>query len=441
MRAAPPPLTLAAGASAPSPVDLGSDDCRWEFTFANGPHAALLKNCRVEAQLQGLGPNYTDLPGAENTKTTTSTTTPSTDNLGSFSLWVRGHRVWSHATGGAEVGRVEFEVTDSCTTYFNRTVSVSTTNAPDVTGTHTGTMIDVTVSQRGKPQSPRAACSAAAAGLTETITLDAAGSGQATFMNLVNKPLGQDDCEYEASFETGVASNNNLRLNRRSTSPVDFDADTAAAATAVAATYQAVDSASITLRNVTLKTSTHLLTTMRDVRVTVTPTASTDCTASTPSDSPYVIEAAAGQDEQDVSLGTQQCVWTLAFSNRNSDCLATAQFRNASGGPEGSLVEATALAGGSVTINVDANRTTRIGATIGSGAVVASLDLDVPTADCDTYLDAEVSLSVTDTANPTNPGIHVGTVFPVEITQQTGSHDRCSADQTGSGGCDAEAQD
>ena len=63
------PLTLAAGASAPSPVDLGTDDCRWEFTFANGPHAALLKNCRVEAQLQGVGPGYVDLVGAENTKT------------------------------------------------------------------------------------------------------------------------------------------------------------------------------------------------------------------------------------------------------------------------------------------------------------------------------------------------------------------------------------
>ena len=695
-------LTLAAGASAPSPVSLGTDDCQWDFNFANGPATGLLRNCRVEAQLQGLGPAYTNLPGVENTKTTTSTATPSTNNLGSFSVWVRGHRVMSQASGGAEVGRVEFEVSDNCTTffngtvaltvsdtmeathtggmvavalappsgrsdcspvtedvmvdigirattrdggtpftgvaqnligtplmtgstactytvafddpervgslsldlletpasttlsegtssdrssetvsarydvirdikfkldnittathtvkanrpnvivtvtpqgscattaatgvptgeftpaaaaaevtlgqadcdwkidyqntdedckvnvtakdpaggalsftdshdgtnankgeftlyvtnrrvrtedngggsevgtiefdvpaapadtcttYFNRAVSVSTTNAQDVTGTHAGTMIDVTVSQRDNPQSPRAACSAAAAGLTETITLDAAGSGQETFMQLVNVPLGQTDrCLYEAAFETGVASNNNLRLNRTSTSPVDFDASTPAAATAVAATYQAVDSAAITLRNVTSKTSSHPLATMRDVVVTVTPTPSTDCTASTPSDSPFTLAAVAGQDSKNVSLGTQSCVWTLTFSNRNSDCLATAQFRNASGGTEGSLVSATALAGGSVTINVDTNRTTRIGATIGSGAVVASLDLNVPTADCDTYLDAEVSLSVTDTVNPTNPGVHIGTVFPVEVTRQSGPSDRCSADQTG----------
>ena len=423
------PLTLAAGASAPSPVDLGTDDCRWEFTFANGPHAALLKNCRVEAQLQGVGPGYVDLVGAENTKTTTSTATPSTNNNGSFSLWVRGHRVFNQAAGGAEVGRVEFEVTNSCTTYFPRAVLVSTTNAPGVIGTHTGTMIDVTVSQRDKPQSPRAACSAAAAGVTETITLDAAGSGQATFMNLVNKPLGQDDCEYEASFETGVASGS-LRLNRTSTDPVDFDADTAAAATAVAATYRAVSSAGIKLKNVTLKTSTHPLTTMRDVVVTVTPTPSSTCTATAPSGSPFTLAAVAGQDEQDVSLGTQECVWTLTFSNRNSDCLATAQFRNASAGTEGSLQEPASLTGGSVTVNVDANRTTRIGSTIGSGAVVASIDFDVPTTSCDTLFDAEVSLSVTDTANPTNPGVHAGTVFPVEV-RQSGALARCSADQTG----------
>ena len=319
-------------------------------------------------------------------------------------------------------------MTDSCTTYFNRAVSVSTSNAQGVTGTHTGAMIDVTVSQRGKPQSPRTACSAAAAGVTETITLDAAGSGQATFMNLINKPLGQDDCEYEAAFETGVASGS-LRLNRTSTDPVDFDAATAAAATAVAATYRAVDSAAITLRNVTSKTSSHPLTTMRDVVVTVTPTPSSTCTATAPSGSPFTLEAVAGRDIQNVSLGTQECVWTLTFSNRNSDCLVTVQIPTDRTTPIPPPVT-TSLTGGSVTVNVDANRTTRIGSTIGSGAVVTSLNFDVPTDSCDTLFDAEVSLSVTDTANPTNPGVHAGTVFPVEV-RQSGALARCSADQTG----------
>ena len=409
-------VQLAAGTSwSNNPAMLGTENCQWDIGFYNG-FVIGEQNCQVSAQLQGVGPGYADLPGAANTKTSTSTSDRITSHVGSFSLWVRDHRVFSDSSGGLEVGRVEFEVSDTCTTYFNRAVSVSTTNAPGVTGSHAGTTLDVMVS------------TGCARNRTETITLDAAGSGQATFMNLIDVPLGGTKCAYQAEFETGVASNNSLRLNRTSNSPVTFDADTAAAATAVAATYRAVSSAVFTLKNITQSNSLHPLATMRDVMVTVTPVPVSGCTASAPAGSPFVIGAAS---EQDVGLGTQQCVWNLKFHNRNSDCLVAAEFRAPDGTALPSVFNPATTAGTTVQINVDANRVIRMGGGVGLSTEVASLDFVVRQIDsCDTLFDAEVSLSVTDTANPTNPGVHAGTVFPVEV-RQSGALAKCSADQTG----------
>ena len=682
-------LTLAAGASAPSPVSLGTDDCQWDFNFANGPATGLLKNCRVEAQLQGLGPAYTDLPGVENTKTTTSTATANTNNLGSFSVWVRGHRVMSQATGGAEVGRVEFEVSDNCTTffngtvaltvsdtmeathtggmvavalappsgrsecsavsddvmvdigirattrdggtpftgvaqnligtplmtgstactytvtfddpervgslsldlletpasttlsegtssdrssetvsarydvirdikfkldnittathtvkanrpnvivtvtpqgscattaatgvptgeftpaaaaaevtlgqadcdwkidyqntdedckvnvtakdpaggalsftdshdgtnanngeftlyvtnrrlrtednglgsevgtiefdvpaapadtcttYFNRAVSVSTTNAQGVTGSHAGTTIDVTVSQIGG--NLRSDCSDKT---TKTITLDAAGAGEVTFTGLVNQALGQQfPCLYGASFPASVRSGE-LRLVITKGAP-NFTGATDAAATAVAATYRALNSAAIKLKNVTQAGSSQP-SDIRRMVVTFASVPSADCV-----DANLVggntMDFETGFGGFDVSLGSQQCVWTLTFHNRYASCLVTAQFRDADGNPVGSLIEPTSTAGGMVQINVDANLTVRTGSTVGSGSEVTSIDFDVQTTACATLFDAEVSLNVEDTAGPVST--HVGTEFTVEITKQ-GTLAGCSADGT-----------
>ena len=57
---------------------------------------------------------------------------------------------------------------------------------------------------------------------------------------------------------------------------------------------------------------------------------------------------------------------------------------------------------------------------------MAAIEFAVPTASCASVFDAEVSVSVTDTANPANPGIHAGTVFEVEVTKQTGALAGCS---------------
>ena len=168
---------------------------------------------------------------------------------------------------------------------------------------------------------------------------------------------------------------NNLLLNRTSTDPVDFDGSTAPAATAVAATYRAVSSAAIKLSNATPGNSTHPLAAMRDVVVTVAPVSGSNCSASAPSGSPYALGPASEQNmpaippnpsaippnpaasQHNVLLGTQQCVWTLTFHNRHSDCLVTAQFRDASNNPVNPPEGApTSLTGGSVKVNVAADR-------------------------------------------------------------------------------------
>ena len=196
---------LAAGASTPNPVNLGTEDCQWNFNFANGTTTDLLQNCEVTAQLQGLGPAYADIPGTENTFTTTRTADPNTNNNGTLSLWVRGHRVMSQATGGAEVGRVEFEVSDTCTTYFNGTVSLTVTDT--MAATHTGGMIRVALAA----PSGRSDCSTVSANVmldigTRALARDGGTPFTHTLENLIGTPLmtGSTACVYEATFTTPV---------------------------------------------------------------------------------------------------------------------------------------------------------------------------------------------------------------------------------------------
>ena len=113
-------------------------------------------------------------------------------------------------------------------------------------------------------------------------------------------------------------------------------------------------------------------------------------------------------------------MWTLEFQNANADCLVTAQLRGADErSAVGSPVAPTSAAGGQVQINVDANRATFSGGVAGSGTAVSLVEFNVPTASCATVFEATVSVSVTDTANRNNPGVHARTAIPVTIRSQT----------------------
>ena len=102
------------------------------------------------------------------------------------------------------------------------------------------------------------------------VELNTAGSGTVTFGGddrLIDKPLGKPVCEYVASFPASKASadtNTNLQLNRTTTGTINFTRSSLAT-TPLAATYRAVSSAIIRLKNITLANSAHPLDAMREV--------------------------------------------------------------------------------------------------------------------------------------------------------------------------------
>ena len=413
----PDPLAASGNVS----VNLGQASCDWTVSYEN-----VADDCTVKVTLEDLAGNA--IAGFADSNDGTSA------NDGSFTLYIddMSKRRLRTADGGAgtAVGAIKFEVpvTDSsltragetCETDFSQTVSIATTDAPGVSGTHTGTTVDVEVRQQiAQGASARSECSAAAGTVKETVTLDASGAGMETFTGLIDKPLGLAACEYEAVFPSPVPSTdaNNLQLNRTSAAAVEFDGASQRAGTAVAGAYQAVSSALIKLANKTTGT-THPLDSMRQVKVTLTPTTTNDCTATVQT---VTIAAAAVET---VALGREQCVWTIGFANLNADCLATAQLR---GSDETTAVESlvapTVLSGGSVTINVDSNRATRSGSVVGSGTVVGAVDFDVPTASCATVFDATVSVSVTDTVSAVS--VHEDTELVLTVARQTGELEQC----------------
>ena len=394
-------------------VNLEQADCTWQVSYNN-----VGSDCTVNVTLEGPA-------GAITSFTDTSD--------GEFLLYASGRRVRTEADGGGSVvTAVKFDVPSSpattCITYFSPQVSISLA-ADSESGDHDGTQIPVTVSQQG---TARDECSGTA---IKQVELNSAGSGTVTFGGddrLIDKPLGENECAYVVSFPASKASadtNTNLQLNRTTTGTINFTRSSLAT-TPLAATYRAVSSAVIRLKNITLANSTHPLDAMREVKVTVTPSG---CSAQAPSGSPFTVAAAS---DVSVALGVEQCVWTLEFQNANADCLVTAQLRGADErSAVGSRVAPTSAAGGQVQINVDANRATLSGGTAGSGTAVSLVEFDVPTTSCTTVFEATLSVSVTDTANRNNPGVHARTAIPVTIRSQT-TEPKCVVHGTDAGTTD-----
>ena len=387
-------------------VSLGQTACRWTIDFAN-----TAGDCGVSAQLYHI--NGGDIGSA--------------DTSGSLTLYVAANRrVMSAASGGMEVGSVVFTVSDTCVTFIGPvTVALTTDDDDNATNDHSNTTITVTVSPKDSTQHAGCTQSASAA-----VMLNASGSGSATIMpDLVNVPLGtSSSCEYTATFPPRQASMaSGIQLNRTSGATLPITSST----TSLAGAYEAVESAGVTLRNVTLGTSDHVLAAMRQVRVTVTPVtgAGTGCSETAPSASPYTL-AASG--EVSVSLGTGECDWTIGFVNPEVDsgaaCTVTARLLGGAGGRSVVSTETGMLAGGSVTVHVDANLATQSGAKSGSGAMAVSaiaFTVNPYSSACDTVFDAELSVAVTDP----DSGNHATTDIEVTISRASGPQTGCSAER------------
>ena len=386
-------------------VNLGQAVCSWTIDFIN-----LTGDCEVSAQLKDLNDGNVGLA----------------DDDGSLTLYVdAGRRVRNMASGGAEVGSVVFTVSATCVTYLDPiTVSITTDDDDNASNDHSGTTVTVMVAP--KDSSQHAGCTSASA----AVSLNASGAGSATIIReLVNVPLGTtSSCEYVATFPSRQASMaSGVQLNRTSAATLPVISST----TSLSGAYEAVESAGVTLRNATLGNSDHVLAAMRQVRVTVTPVtgAGTGCTETAPSASPYML-AASG--EASVSLGTGECDWTIRFENpkaaSGAACTVTARLLGGAGGNTAVATETGTLAGGSVTVHVDANLATQSGASSASGAMaVSTVEFKVnPYASaCDTVFDAELSVSATDPDSDN----HAGTGIEVTITRISGPQTGCSAER------------
>ena len=200
-------------------VRLGIQACTWTIAFANDGD-----NCKVEARLKNTS------GGNINTSPITSKPNPT-----SITLHVSSdRRVMSAASGGTEVGSVEFTVTTDCDTAFDATVSVSVTDtleAGDSDGNHIGTGLNISVSSSGR------GCSAS---VSKTLELNARNEGSVSFAKLVDTPAGGSACTYTVSFPRTVrsATNRGVRLANANTGPVTLRGASNATKTA-ALTYNA----------------------------------------------------------------------------------------------------------------------------------------------------------------------------------------------------------
>ena len=411
-------------------VDLGQASCDWTVSYEN-----VADDCTVNVTLEDLAGNAIDSFADSNDGTTT--------NDGMFTLYVddlsKRRLRTADGGGGSVVGAIKFAVPvpgndrdETCETKFDQAVSITTSG---VAGTHTNTMIQVDVRQKvTPPATERAECEVPSGEASKMVPLNSSGAGTVTFANLIDKPLGAAACEYEMVLESRKASTaTGIQLNLTSGSPVAFDRASIAGVTKtpstmpVAATYEAVDSAILTLQNTTADDTTHPLADQLKVQVSfaAAPPAGGTCTETAPA-----AETVDAADMDNVGLGAQLCVWTLSFANLTSDCLVTATVRGTGADPADSTkkavletVTATAVTGSTLQLNVDANRAVLQGA---SGAMeVSSVDFEVQTASCASVFEATIEVSVTDIDNPANLGVHANTEVKVTVVRKPTADPQC----------------
>ena len=374
------PFVLDTASAKSKTVTLGTLPCSWGFTVANTDD-----DCGITMRVKD--PDGTAVLSADITWGHT------------LLLSVDSSRRTLLATTSTEVGSAEFTVSDTCTTTFNGTLSVTVTD--DESADHDDTEITVPVSSTGT------GCSTNVPNATITLGTNTATSttATATVTGLIDKPWNQSQCVYTAAFPGSVNSmagtGSEVQLRTTNTS-VGFNGPTSAASATASAAYTASRAASLDLNNATSASSAHTPTTRRNV--VVAPGAGT-CTPD-PSTVPTLNPGAS----QSVALGTTDCTWSLSFDNPASDCVVEAQLKGADGTSDVGLP--VRGVGGTLRFSVDGDDRQ----VSNNGQVVGAVTFTV-TSDCDATFNGSVSVSVTDEISEDS---HANTSFPVSVSPAGG---------------------
>ena len=397
--------TLTVGAD--TPVQLGTDDCTWTVTFRN-----TRSDCEVSAQPRKLaGETQAD---------------PAADTDGTLVLYTVGRRVRATAQASSvELGSIEFTVPDTpaskCTTHFTASfpVTVTDTSADATKRDHTGSTIDITLARQGSDTrciATHIQTGTEVSQTTATLTSALAGSGS---VRLVNVPLGGSACNYTASFpKTADSTQSGIDLERKAST--DATATVNAGSASVSLAYDAVRAATIKLVNRTTdQMHTHAHDTHR--RTVTVELASSSCSGSgTPAAGSTRTLMVAAQPLT-LSLGTQDCTWTLTYRNTRSDCQVSALPKKLAGE---SGADPAADTDGSLVIHT-VGRRARI-ADRSDATQLDTIEFTVPEANCTTHFTASFPVTVTDTSADATKRDHTGSTIDITLARQ-GSDTRCIA--------------
>ena len=377
------PFVLDTASAKSKTVTLGTLPCSWGFTVANTDD-----DCGITMRVKD--PDGTAVLSADITWGHT------------LLLSVDSSRRTLLATTSTEVGSAEFTVSDTCTTTFNGTLSVTVTD--DESDNHNRTTITVPVSSTGT------GCSTGIANATITLGTNSATSttATATVSNLIDKPWNQSQCVYTAAFPRSVDSRfgtgSEVQLRTSDTS-VSFRGPAGAASATASAAYTASRAATLGLSNATAANSAgHSSAAQRSVVITY---GSGTCTPD-PSQAPTLTPAASQNASQSVSLGTTDCNWSLSFRNTASDCVVSAQPMGASGNAGSAVRGVTGTL--QFSVDGDSREVSR------NSQTVTSVEFTV-TNDCDATFSGTVSVTANDTLSETN---HAGTTINVSIASTSG---------------------
>ena len=355
-------------------ASLGVHPCGWTLQYQNAA-----ADCQVSAQQKNFGSNV-------------DTAVVSAGGIGTLALRTRDGRTDERVV--KSVNEVEFTVAEMCFTTIPVTFSI-TGVTDDQSGNYQGTVLQVLVE-------PTSASPTGCTTVTVPLTLGSDNTATAT-QSLAKTPLSTTDtCEYTVTFEARKLTMGNVILSRDGAAATDtVDTDGADDAT-VSRAYTAVYAATVTLENDTAANhANHPLANMANVVVTP---GSGGCAAN-----PSTATNLSPTDTQTVTLGLTDCTLTLTFRNQLSNCQVSAQAYGTDGTTTvGSPVTSTSSADGSLTLSVD-NLVTKLGA-----AAVGTIKFSVDTtgANCTTFFDGEVNVSVTDTGESS----HATTVLTAPVS-------------------------
>ena len=400
-------VTLDTGGAKSASVGLGASACTWTINFQNTAN-----NCQVSAQLIGTDDN----PLADSPQTSTSS------GMGSLTLHVNSDlQVMSAASGGSEVSSVKFTVATAaadCTTYFNATVVVSVTDFDN--GNHKGTVITAEFGTSGT------GCTTIEdVDLTLGDNIVTATLKSGIINNVIGTPWGGSACSYTVTFPAqrnseGTGQSNTI-LRRTSIAP---GATLSATVNSITGLYNAIRPAVVTFENVTADPSND----RSDDYVVIIPPASGGCMDASHTSNILLDHIDQGvQDDEDITLGLDDCTWTIEFRHSDSECEVSAQAYGTDGTTTvGSVVRSTPGAPGSLTLRVDSEVIKLAGnnTAIGSVQFTSATDMETPAppaaltdAKCTTFFDATFHATVDNTQVGDN---HTNIRIPVTVTSGSG---------------------